>query len=343
MVSEREKQLKNYNKAIFIIFILSVFFGMWAVISKRNETRKLVEKLADLQYTFEGEYLSGHAPHTVVINYDISQLIGYDTILVDFDDKYLAQKRFEVLDKTKKKITHSYLFADYYRIKLIANKKVLKTLGVHVLTKGWQTRISHKNLLTGTFEYFDLSPNLDTAQHRLYVSPQQVQELGIPKTDAFFVEHHNIRNFDADLDNLMFETRIKNAKPEGGINCYDAIIFLIGENNHVRIQFLQEGCTQWVTLQISDVQISGSYNNLSMFGKDLSDWHTVKIETDKKQLHVYFDEIPIFTQRYIELLGELKGILYVFKGCGSVDNIKVINRETQEEVYFQDFKQTSAF
>jgi len=329
---------KAYNRAVVIIFIIAIFFGVWAVISKKNETRKLVEKLADIQYIFEGEYLSGHVPHTVVINYDISQLIGYDSILVDFEDRYMPRRRFELLDNTKKKITHSYLFADYYRVKLISNKKVLKTLGVHVQTNNWQTRISHKNELSGAFQYYHIAPNRDTFQHRLYVSPNQVEQLGIAKTEGFFVEHHNIRNFDVEVDEMMFETRVKNAPQEGGINCYDVIIFLIGEHNSARIQFLQEGCTQWVTVKVSDVELPGSHNDLSMFGKDITDWRNIKVETAKKKLHVYFDEELIFSQRYIENMGELKGILYVFKGCGAIDNVKIINRKTQEEVYFDDFK-----
>jgi hypothetical protein len=327
----------SYNGVIGIILIIATLIGVWSVLKKKKDTEKLVSKMLESNYRFEGETKSGEVPHTLVVNYDITEIIGAeDSMYIDFDDKYLGNV-IEKLDKTQRKITHSYLHADYFRVKLLNSKKVLKTVGVQVTSNGWVSRIGDKSLITGKYEYLHMNNYLDTLNHALFVSPETAKLAGLSQTKGFWVEYTNIRDFGVEGDELLLETSVKNSENEGGQTCFDVIITAICEQGNARVHFLNEGCTRWADIEIADVKMPGSSNDLSALGRDFSDWKKVKMEIAHQKLKVFFEGKEIISQKYSASLGKLKGLLFIFKGCGAIDYVRLSDGEGTI-IYDEEFK-----
>lgn len=108
--------------AVSVVILLLSFY-------KRDYTER---------FTFTGKNLTGYAPHTSIFNYDITG-IKSDSVAIDYDWTITMIERLKKNDHT---ITTIHGEPGYYHIKLLVDNKPISTLGVHVLTRGWEANVS---------------------------------------------------------------------------------------------------------------------------------------------------------------------------------------------------------
>jgi hypothetical protein len=72
-------------------------------------------------------------------------------------------------------------------------------------------------------------------------------------------------------------------------SCNDVVLNLTGAHHAIRIHFLKPGCSRWTYLQAGEVALNGEFNDLSVFGQDLSRWRTIRLEVKDRTAAIFFD------------------------------------------------------
>jgi len=159
---------------------------------------------------------------------------------------------------------------------------------------------------------------------RIYLSPSLTNE-GYYWTNYRFIKPDLLNKING--DDFSIEAKIKVPSSEGGISCYDPRIAVIGENGkQAEVTFMSEGCTYYASIGAADwYQNGGSWScdrenstcenvDLSLLGRDFSDWKVIKMNVKDKKLSVYYDNEKIYTMNYKGSVGRLIGIYSSFKG-----------------------------
>jgi len=250
LLNSRPKEgITKGNRAKTMVFSLSaivtLFFVVFYVFSKFNgispistvntgDTRiKLTYKQANntlTEYTF---------------NYDISQ-IPHDSAFIDFGDG----KRV-VLNVDKEIKYYSFTEdAQHRQVSLLVNQ-FKKTFFVPICSKGWIAKVrvgGSENEGTRIAQKEIIKKN-----GVIHVSETPFKTVG-----EHYVYFQNINNFDFDLDNMIFETRLKNPENEGGISYFDASIDLIGNSegkiDTLTFAILAPKCTQWGNISVGQTR-----------------------------------------------------------------------------------------
>ncbi len=275
---------------------------------------------------FTSANAKGYAPYSVIFNYDVSQ-VKTDSIYIDYGYAYSTR----LLPKDKKQIIHSYDVAGFYQTSIIADGKVLASLPVHLQTKGWETQVDEQS------KYF-IKPGsaIKEAEGRIHITTQEVDSLLPQKSRDFWVSYYNFTEYSAIGDNFTLETSLKNNSQDGGISCYDSSLEIFGENSIFRISLIKPGCGMYARAEISETIFNGEFQDLSALEQDLSQWRKVRLQVISQKLSVWLDSKLIFTCAYKKPVGQLKGIMFRFRGCGSVDYVKMFN-QSHNLVYSEDF------
>ncbi len=270
-----------------------------------------------------GKDLTGYAPHTVHFNYDVSE-VEADTVFIGVDGPTVP------LDKKKHTFNYFYGLPSLYRTRIIAHNRTLTTLNVLVKSRGWEANLDNN---------YELSPHVafEKDKGRLYITPESIKPLVTTKDRIFWTGYRNVQDFDADGDNFTLDTRIKSNVEEGGIRCFDTEIEVIGTRANCRVTLVEPGCSNFIRLNISDVQKSGRTDDLSSFAQDYSGWGRVKIRVRNKKAQIFFEDKLIHTLSYRQPIGAIKGITFWFKGVGSVDYVRLYDARDRP-VYEDDFR-----
>jgi hypothetical protein len=101
------------------------------------------------------------------------------------------------------------------------------------------------------------------------------------------------------------------------------MIRVLGERNLFRIQFNQPGCARWATVQFGEIEFDGKFNDLSPFSTHVSDWRVARLEVSNKRVKVLLDGKPVYQAAYQQPVGKIRGIVYNFRGSGSVDYVRL--------------------
>jgi hypothetical protein len=275
-------------------------------------------------FKFTGKNLTGYPPHTSIFGYDITR-IKSDSVAIDYD---WSNPMIEKLEKNGHTITTMHGEPGYYHVKLLVDNKPKSTLGVHVLTRDWESVIS---TFTGIRQKLDSNY---ISKGVLHVSDKEFKNTGIDKNLVHIVKFLNYKDFGVSGDNFEFELRAKNTKETGGQSCFDVKYEIICENGNILVLLVEPGCHKYARVQVSEVSLAGHNNDLSALGQDVSDWRTFKIRTVEKKTIIYFDKKEIYRLSYNTPLGKVKGVELSFKGRGMADFVKMYNGS--KEVVFSD-------
>ena len=88
---------------------------------------------------------------------------------------------------------------------------------------------------------------------------------------------------------------------------------------------------------LNEKYLSGEDNDLSSFGCDLSTWQTLKCTVSDKKVTIILNDQCIYESGYSIPGGKIKGIHYMFLGCGAVNYTRFSN-ESGEIVYDENFE-----
>ncbi len=277
--------------------------------------------------SLRGKHLKGFPPLTAIFDYYVSARPS-DSVSIYFEG-YNARRP---LPRDKRTITQWYEFPGYFQVRLLAGEQELASLGVHALSHGWKSIAASEDL----GRLYHLAPARAARDGHLYVSPAEVLASRVDTNQRYWVLFRNVREFNASGDDCVFEARVMNNSRRSPTACNDVVLNLTGAHHAIRIHFLKPGCSRWTYLQAGEVALNGEFNDLSVFGQDLSRWRTIRLEVKNRAVRVFFDGKFLYRLPYTEPVGSLKSISCDFMGCGRLDYVKLYNGR-QESVYADAF------
>jgi len=277
--------------------------------------------------SLRGKHLKGFPPLTAIFDYDVSARPS-DSVAIYFEG-YNARRP---LPRDKRTITQWYEFPGYFQVRLLARDQVLASLGVHALSHGWKSIAASEDL----GRLYHLTPARAARDGHLYVSPAEVQASRVDTNQRYWVMFRNVREFNASGDDFVFEARVMNNSRRSPTSCNDVVLNVTGAHHAIRIHFLKPGCSRWTYLQAGEVTLNGEFNDLSVFGQDLSRWRTIRLEVKNRAVRIFFDGKFLYRLPYTQPVGALKSISCDFMGCGLVDYVKLYNSR-RELVYADAF------
>jgi len=312
------------------LFLLAVFMIASSLFIFRGIKNKKVY--------FHAENITGVVPHTVSFHLNILNLRNKD-VHIDFDQNELEDNfTGELLDKHLKLINHCFESPGYFNVKLSSRGKVLASTKVHVLSEGWSSYYFNNDNFSLRKFVFGLENKVQETGNdgMLYISPAELNTKGFNGNTVYYLEHMMYRDFQVSADSCLMEVRYRNSSDIGGISCYDVEFRIIGENGMASVILVQKGCYRWSEITVGEIHLNGKYNDLSFLSADLSSWNLMKIIISNNKALFINSSDTIFTTRYDQHIGQIKGIRFLTKGSGAFDYVKLYN-DTGDLLFNDDF------
>ncbi|NQU85959.1 MAG: hypothetical protein HQ541_09380, partial [Mariniphaga sp.] len=279
-----------------------------------------VQSYSEVKFSSRKNVSEG-VPNTVIFDYDISM---YDFKEASIQQSWDGRRRAEI-KKDEKYSTSVYYYPGYHQAKLFIDEQMVKEIPVYITTDGWLSVINNpKNELIPV--YVKENCMVDS---KIHISPEIIGNYNIDletnnhRTSFYYVNEE----FNGNSDNFTFETGFKNSQEEGALVCQGCEISILSEFGRHFVQLCDSGCIGELYLKFGAEYISGENNDLSAFGTDLNNWNNLKIEIKEKIVTVTLNNLEIFKTSYENSIGEIKGLLYGFKGSGAIDYARLYDSE----------------
>ncbi|MBD0254852.1 MAG: hypothetical protein ICV83_03960 [Cytophagales bacterium] len=326
----------RYAPVAWVVLGLVVLAGLYWLSAPRvgRPAVRVMAARATGKPFFRARSARDTVPYTVVFEYDISQWPA-DSVYIDYGYEHFGYHERELLPRNKRLITYYYHFPGRYTVRLRAGGRVLDSIAVEVLSRGW---MGAAYLKTSRLEALDPRVLREgyRREGRLYASPDRMLAAGLDTTLVDWTEFSNIRTFGLDGDNFTLETRFRNAPADGGFACLESMLRVLGERNLFRLQFNQPGCARWATVQFGEIELDGKFNDLSPFSTAVADWRVARLEVKERRARVLLDGKLVYQAAYRQPVGPIRGIIYNFRGGGSIDYIRLYGAGN-ELVYADEF------
>jgi hypothetical protein len=318
----------GYGKRRILYLFLAILFIIASVL--------IISDIKDKPVTFTAENVTGMVPHTVSFHMNISKFKKKDVYL-DFDQNEAEYAgNVEFLDNNLKLINHCFESPGFYNVRLSSKRKVLASAKIHVLSEGWSSYyFNDDNFILRKF-IFGLEKKVqdNTEDGTLYISPQELNNKGFNGNTVYYLEHLIYNDFHGSADSCLLDVKYQNGIGIGGISCYDVEFRIVGENGIASVILVQKGCYRWSEITVGEKQLNGKYSDLSFLSADLSSWNTMKIVIKGNEASFINNSDTIYTTKYNQLLGMIKGIRFVTKGSGAFDYVRLYNNHG--ELLFDD-------
>jgi hypothetical protein len=277
---------------------------------------------------FRSTELVGSAPHTSSFFYDVTKLqasnIFIDRNFYDDEDGELVP-----IEKYRHFYQTTFTYPDYYAVKIIAGGERIKCIGIHVITKGWDLTVADKYFKNSNDDLINngvLHIPIDTN----YIS----KDFDYQKD---FIKYKNIRSFDAKADKMIFKTKFRNiGYPHIDKNiCKESKIELINKHGRISVTFVEPGCPKvLLNAEFGEHILNGEFDDLLQFYQDVGYWRNLEIRTKNRKITIKLDNVQIYQIGYKDVLDEMMGISFEFKGIGQVDYVEISN--SMENLVFKD-------
>lgn len=328
---ETKKSVKKssviFKQIGFLCIFLIIAFTIWA---GRDwfTTQNFADEYKNITFSSKKTVISG-VPNTVIFDYDIPN--------VSVDSAFIQQtwdpKRRAKINIEKHKHTSIYFYPGHHKAKLVLNDQIVKELDIQITTDGWLGIIT-----TGPDDEIpSYVPQTDILKNnQLYISPDVIQKLKIDvPLKNYYTVFYNVRDFgEIYTDNFTIETEIKNSLQEGGLTCQHCGLIVMP---WFSILLTQPGCVNNAGIHYMKTRVSGVDNDLSALGCDFSDWQKLRIEVKNKNANIFINDNRVYHISSNENAGKIIGLQYVFFGSGSVNYVKLFDKNEQL-VYSDSFE-----
>lgn len=248
-------------------------------------------------------------PYTAVFRYSIAP--ETDSVYIDFGTGQPV-----LLRKDKNTIAEFYKISGRITARLMSGGRSIDSVVFYNRSEDWQAGVS-PNDNPWKFVPFD-NQNLFRQPDRFYMPPDKIPPPPAGPSPGYYTDYRFTRRFNLSLDNLKFATVVKNPESEGGLLCFDAEIWLLGESGNCRVRVLQDGCFRYGQFQVAEKSYTGRFDDLSPFTHSLNDWLSVSVHTARDSVQVSVSDKQVFAADYNQKMGALKGIVIRFYGTGSI-------------------------
>ncbi len=284
----------------------------------------------------------GEAPHTARFQYNVKGG-NTDTFWVDYD--YYHQE-VGLLSRQMKYSSGTFSFCyqvpGIYRVNLMRNKSLAAQRQIMVKSKGWigfavpridyKATPAYKN--TPLYKQPVLNTNIYKIQEnpfvnkKLYIPPEKVNNSGVD-TGMYWTVFGNIQDFGQLADSSVFEVVFRNNKSTGGITCYDSYFSFLCDSGNISIMLVGEGCSHYASVEIGKEKYPGHSNNLSALEFDPDQLQTLRVDARENRIQIFLNNENIFHKQKGNVLGQLKGMEFRFKGSGEVQDVILSSKDEE--------------
>ncbi len=326
-----EQSAKDKKRRIpykfFIAGIAVVLFLMIVSYTYFSKTAAINEK--DISFSVK-KTTSNDIPNTVVFTYDVSKVNG---------DSFFIQQSWDrdrrvSIDKNNHTLTDIYYEPGYHNAKLIVNDKVVKTIDVNIPTNGWFF-YSKPALFRGLPTY--IHPAAPIKDGKLALTPEDIISSKIdPQHENFYMYTFFPREFNVDSDNFRYKARMRITILKN-VTCPIIMQEICGQSNSLYFFTTLPGCTGTIDANVGEHYMSGKSTDLSAFGCDIHEWHTIEVIVKNKMARFYIDQREIFSRSYTKSSGLVTGMIFSSNGLCEIDDIELTGPDGKV-VYKNDFQ-----
>jgi hypothetical protein len=305
------KMLRRLRPYYWLLGLLPLIAAVYFLTSLKKHVRAADPE--DFAFSADKMVTSG-LPNSVVFHYDATAAIS-DSVFIcqtwDFTRKTLVPKDQHA---------HSaiYYYPGYFRTKLLADHKVMRTHDLLVGTKGWLALVERDPVplyfKNHEFEKDDvLEVTTATLQsYNLSLHPNA------PKVRFFYMsEMGSLRN-----DNFEFETTIKAGFDEGSAACQNVEVLIQCKDDIIIIPVAAKACVGKLNLYACGKSLDSKDTDLSALGCNLGEWNTLKLRTVNKQMTVFLNEQEACSFSFPHDPTGIVGVQYRFNGPGAVKDTR---------------------
>ncbi len=287
-------------------------------------------KTSDLSIVFTIKKTTPDAiPNTVVFTYDVSQ--------VDADSFFIQQswdqrKRVKI-EKNSHTLTDIYYEPGYHTAKLIANDKIIKTIGVSIPTNGW-IFYGKKSLFQEIPRY--IHPEQPTKTGIMRLTSTDLHKSGIsPDTEQFYYYALISNPLSFPADNFRFTTKVR-VNNVSKTACPLVICEVFCQHHFLYFSSTSPGCTHTLNVQFGETVLRGKTNDLSALGSDVEQWQMVEIVVENRIANVFINKKKVLSAPFKETTGNITGMGFISNGLCEVDFIK-LQQLNGKMIYTNDF------
>jgi transcriptional regulator with XRE-family HTH domain len=290
-----------------LLLIAAVFIAV-SMLSKEVKIR------GPIHFSAQKTVTSG-IPNTVIFNYDLSH--------VEADSFYIQQSWNEfqrvAIDPHGNAHTSIYYESGYHRAKLYANDSLIAMQPVHILSEGWEPHIY--------YSYADQEPIHFKRENyiedgQLHLSEALLRKRKVDLSRDFLTRISNVQNFRVSSDNFSLFSRMKVDNIADKL-CPWMRMIVVTEKHIFWVGLQNKGCEHHASYKVGEELRFGEEHDLSALGVDVYDWQEVEMHVQDKHASIRVNGKEVFQQSFKEDFGNIMGLLYIFEGTGSLDDVKL--------------------
>ncbi|WP_299113412.1 hypothetical protein [uncultured Winogradskyella sp.] len=302
----------NLSKTLIVglVFLVAALFLNFAFKHYNKE-------IDSSQIKFISHSVTASIPNSVVFDFDISNIDSDSIYIQQFWDPTKTIK----INSEQKQATGIYYYPGYFRAKLLVNGNTLKEHDLFIKSNGW----------LGTIDYKPIPKYISNLKELKFSEAikEEVKRSKAPLTTTF----QYIDKFEGfSGDNFSLSAEIKSIYNDKWAVCQSTSVIVVGTKSALIIPLSLIGCSSELRGMLSDKDLDGKTEDLSSLAIELTDFKTITIECINKQVNVFFEGRKVFTKTYEESIGEIAGVRYKFLGIGTVENVTLLNKKTNQTI-----------
>ncbi|HEX6893576.1 MAG TPA: hypothetical protein VF141_22850 [Chryseolinea sp.] len=254
-------------------------------------------------------------PNSVVFSYDVT---GYRADHFYIQQSWDPERKVEVFAANNKQ-TDIYYEPGYHYAKLMGDDRVLKEIPVHIRYNDWFVRVRYPDSRLVKVGEGDLA-----MEGYLGVTDEYAQRLRAEQ--QFQLGYMLSKDFGLSADELQLEAAIRfdstNLAP-----CPTVNILIKGDKSYSWITLGNKGCESNLGLIVGSTQVDGKTNDLSSMGMEAFTWQNIGLRLSNGQYQLVINRVVAHEGEYSKNLGELKEVDFFFNGVGSIDEIRISDKD----------------
>lgn len=305
---ETTRPVKRNNRALLYamleIMILVVLAGLFAFSGKKP-------KPDPSKFSFSlNKVISEGVPNSVVFTYDATA--------AQTDSVHIAQT-WDVRRKTlvpRDKHAHSaiYYYPGFFNAKLLVDGEVMKNENLQITSDGWLCLAENEP------EPLYFKKENCIREDRVEVDTNALRAYNL----SLYPKPPRIRFFnqldlgDLQNDNFIFETTVRNAFTQSAGACQHVEVLIQCRNNIIIIPLSSKNCIGDLSLVAGSYYATSTNADLSGFGCDLTQWATLRVETENRQMRLFVNGREAYQLVIPDNPTGIVGLQYRFDGVGAV-------------------------
>lgn len=269
----------------------------------------------------------GVSPLTVTMEYDVPESILAETAIEVMEAN--GDVMLHPLASAKGKTYATFVYPGLGYVRLKQGDKVLKELPIESRRRGWQVFVSEGYSRSVRNLAADTSIGSGSLSLPLESVPQEA------RTDKLFVSYSYYSPGLVDGDNFTVEARVRNSAEEGGMPCFDTMLYVFSGSRMHGFALNEDGYAYFKFIS-GDKSFTGDRHDFSFIKYDPREWHTLRITVKDKHTTFSLDGNALLETTYEEPLGMVDELTLRFKGCGAVDYVRLYD-ESMTPVFSEDF------